>query len=248
MTKLFTTLCKLLGSGRVTTTTSHPQTSIQAERFNKTILTQLRNYIPEYQHNWDRFVQPHTNTFSTQVNRSTNTTLYSLVLAQQPPVLKVLYASSTVPTNAHGEPSTQSLRQQLEIRMQAIRTRTDAHLQEPQKQCESDYDRCVCKISTFHPGDLVFIDRLSLSKMKSGIADNIVTAAYNRLMPRSLGLFCNITTSSHFLVIDEYGAHSIVSADRATHVSHLTSLNTDKTLTRPSRQSVRKKTVPGKVK
>lgn len=58
--KLFASLCTLHGIRRLTTTPYHLQTSGQAARYNKTILTCLRHYVMEHQKDPDSFVQPLT--------------------------------------------------------------------------------------------------------------------------------------------------------------------------------------------
>ncbi len=51
----FLKVCGLLGTKQVFTTTYHPQTNGQVERFNRTLLQALRNYVAEHQRNWDEF-------------------------------------------------------------------------------------------------------------------------------------------------------------------------------------------------
>ena len=57
----------------------------QAERYNRTILAMLRNYVNEYKTDWDRYATALTYSFNCHVHRSTNTTSFNLVLSRPPP-------------------------------------------------------------------------------------------------------------------------------------------------------------------
>lgn len=52
VSKVFATLCGLLGVKHLTTTASCPQTNSQAEQFNKTVATRLRHFVGEHQQHW----------------------------------------------------------------------------------------------------------------------------------------------------------------------------------------------------
>lgn len=102
-------------------------------------------------------------------------------------------------------------------------------LQKTQEHYKTHYDRRVCEPFTFRSGKRPFIDEPPLSDTKSGISDNIATAASNKLYPQSLSPFCIVTVHSHSLVIDEHDKHNSVSIDRVTPAPHIANLNTDKT-------------------
>lgn len=80
--KFFTKVCALLGVTHIRTTTYSPQTNSQAEQFNNTILTRLQHYAAEHQRDWDTLVHPYTYAYNTQTHRSTNQTIFRLVLSQ----------------------------------------------------------------------------------------------------------------------------------------------------------------------
>ena len=73
-----------LGIKHVPTSTYHPQTNGQTERYNSSIIARLRHYVAEHQRNWDTFVQPLTYAYNTQVHRSTKCTPLELVTSRQP--------------------------------------------------------------------------------------------------------------------------------------------------------------------
>ena len=85
----FRDVCRLLGIQKVFTTEYHPQANGQAERFNRTILAALRDYVSDTQRDWDEWLGPLTYAYNMQVHRSTGTTPFDLVLSRHPPPLLV---------------------------------------------------------------------------------------------------------------------------------------------------------------
>ena len=85
----FRDVCRILGIHKVFTTEYHPQTNGQAERFNRTIVAAIRNYVSDSQRDWDEWLDPLTYAYNTQVHRSTGTTPFDLVLSRHPPSLLV---------------------------------------------------------------------------------------------------------------------------------------------------------------
>lgn len=66
--KFLKSVSRLLGIRRMNAITYYAQSSDQAELFNRTILTRLRNYVTEHQRNWDLVAQPLTVAYITQVH------------------------------------------------------------------------------------------------------------------------------------------------------------------------------------
>ena len=65
--KFFQAVCELLGISNVFTSTYHPQTNGQVERYNRTILAMLRNYVNEHQNDWDEFASVLTYAYNNHV-------------------------------------------------------------------------------------------------------------------------------------------------------------------------------------
>ena len=85
----FRNVCRILKIHKVFTAEYHPQTNGQAERFNRTIVAAIRNYVSDSQRDWDEWLGPLTYAYNTQVHRSTGTTPFDLVLSRHPPPLLV---------------------------------------------------------------------------------------------------------------------------------------------------------------
>ena len=53
--KFFQAVCSIRGLSNIFKSTYHPQTNVQVDRYNRTILAMLRNYVNEHQDDWDRY-------------------------------------------------------------------------------------------------------------------------------------------------------------------------------------------------
>ena len=89
ISKFFQSVCSRLGIKNIFTTTYHPQTNGQAERFNRTILSAIRHYTAEHPRDWDLYTGMLTYAYNTQVHRTTNLSPFELVLSRRPRPLSV---------------------------------------------------------------------------------------------------------------------------------------------------------------
>ena len=87
--RLFVDTCRVLGIKNVFTTTYHPQTNGQVERFNRTILSALRHYVAEHPRDWDLFSDALTYAYNTQAHASTMLAPFELVLSRPPPAISI---------------------------------------------------------------------------------------------------------------------------------------------------------------
>ena len=83
--KFFQAVCLQLGTKNVFTTAYHPQTNGQVERYNRTLLSMLRNYVNDNQDDWDVYASALTYAYNTHVHRTTGTTPFDLILSRPPP-------------------------------------------------------------------------------------------------------------------------------------------------------------------
>jgi transposase InsO family protein len=83
--RFFKDICGAMGIKQVFTSAYHPQTNGQVERFNRTILAQLRAFVGEDQSTWDLFSPAVTYAYNTQVHSSTGFSPFDLVLSRPPP-------------------------------------------------------------------------------------------------------------------------------------------------------------------
>ena len=80
----FQAVCSLLGLPNIFTYTYHPKSNGQVERYNRTILATLLNYVNKHQDDWERYATALTYAYNNHFHRSTGTTPFSLVFSRPP--------------------------------------------------------------------------------------------------------------------------------------------------------------------
>ena len=73
-----------------------PQANGQVERYNRTILAMLRNYVSEHQSDWEEYASALTYAYHNHVHRSTSTTPFDLMLSRPPPAFSLYHNSRGV--------------------------------------------------------------------------------------------------------------------------------------------------------
>lgn len=79
----------ILGCKSITTSTYHPQTNGQTERFNRAIISALRSYTAEHISDWYLYAETFTYAYNTQVHSSTGIRPFDLVLSRSPDPLAI---------------------------------------------------------------------------------------------------------------------------------------------------------------
>jgi hypothetical protein len=85
--KFFIEVCRELGIAKVFTTAYHPQTNVQVERFNRTILNDLRTCVAKSQTDWDDYTAAITFGYNSRIHASLGYAPFELVLWRPPPSL-----------------------------------------------------------------------------------------------------------------------------------------------------------------
>ena len=158
--RFFLKVCKILGIHKVFTTEYHPQTNGQAERFNRTILASLRNYVSESQKDWDEWLGPLTYAYNCQVHRSTGMTPFNLVLSRPPPPLIV--EEDLVDHNPPRNPRERRRRfsdakQKFLLRLREAILKARSNLARTQRRYKKDFDRRVRqRLRNLQVGDFVY--------------------------------------------------------------------------------------------
>ena len=198
--KFFQAVCSLLGLLNIFTSTYHPQTNGQVERYNRTILAMLRNYVNEHQDDWDRYATALTYAYTNHVHRSMGTTLFSSVLSRPPPEFSLHHTvrSRTRPT--------QEQRNDYVRRIDNTIEHAYTRLRATQACYKRYFDKCIRKIiQRIRTGDYVYIDPTDgLSKT-------------GKLQSLALGPFRVIRKDERTSVIDRNGVTERINADRLTY-------------------------------
>ncbi len=85
--KFFQSVCKILNVHNSFTTTYHPQTNGQTERFNRTIKAMIRSYLADHPRDWDLYTGALTFAYNCQPHSTTALAPFELVLSRTPPPL-----------------------------------------------------------------------------------------------------------------------------------------------------------------
>ena len=83
--KFFTSVCTILNVMNKFTTTYHPQTNGQVERYNRTLKAALNSYLDDHPHDWDLYARTLTYAYNCQPHTSTSLAPFELVLSRAPP-------------------------------------------------------------------------------------------------------------------------------------------------------------------
>ena len=195
--KFFQAVCQHLGISPRFITTYHPQTNGQAERYNRTIIAMLRNYVNDHQDDWDKYSEALTYAYNNHVHRSTLTTPFDLVLTRPPPPFSLHHSLNT------RQRPTAKTKTDFINRIDDAMTTAYARLAKTQARYKKDYDKTV-RLGNKHikSGDWVLIDNPEKSPTK--------------LELHAQGPFRVLSNDVHTITIDRNGALERVSSDRVT--------------------------------
>ena len=155
--KFYQATCIALGIKNKPTTTYHPQTNGQTERFNRTILRSLRHFVSDNLDDWDLYSDALTYAYNTQVHSSTNLAPFDLVLSRSPPSL------CTEPLPSLAGTSHLAARQRWLKRVQLLMRTHKKALTKAQERYKRNYDKTFDSNRRQPPGlkfyDQVFVRR-----------------------------------------------------------------------------------------
>ena len=101
----FRGVCSLLGISNRYSRTYHPQTNGRVERYNRTIVGQLRTYVEDHQDRWDELVSVLTLAYNSRPQQSTGVAPLELVTPERVRSLSVeRMVGSPKPEETDGSP------------------------------------------------------------------------------------------------------------------------------------------------
>lgn len=154
----FRGVCSLLGIKHVTSTTYHPQTQGQVERYNRTIVAQLRTYVEDHQDRWDELVSVLTVAYNSRPQQSTGVAPLEFVT----PDRVRTFVLDRLPESPYPKKFTGDPRQVREVRRAHLRDlafRVRKNLDLAQKRYKRGYDKRVLPSNQdLRTGDWVYID------------------------------------------------------------------------------------------
>ena len=201
------------------TTAYHPQTNGQTERFNRTLVQRLRNYVEEHQRDWDEYIQPLTFAYNTQVHQSTETTPFDLVPTRPPSGLAL--PGTVLQDAVSNTEDRQTLVQYERATLRKLRDalgRTRVKLTAAQRRCKTDFDQKVRFRPVIAVGDFVCVDRppRPLTNTERGDLPSDGGAPSVKLLPKTEGPFRVRSATETTVAVDQDGVSNRVSIDRVT--------------------------------
>ena len=139
VSKLFQRIYSYIGMEKMYTSTYYPQTNGQVERYNRTILDMLRNYVNEHQDDWDEYVTALKYAYNTSVHHSMGTTPFDLVLSHPPAGVTLHYDVGEPRYYSNSKKSREDYIRRLEMAILNGRDR----LQKTQLRYKQDFDKRI---------------------------------------------------------------------------------------------------------
>lgn len=207
VSQIFETICNYLGLKH-----SQPRMSSldqgQAERYNRILISSLPNYVAEHHFDCNILVQTLTFAYNTEVNRSTGTIPFSLVLLRDLPGPITFDRLSALLKATNYATARSVLWFLLLQRIPLMRDTTEKNLSTMQRRYKNRHDYGVCPVTSFIPGQRVYNDCTPLSAIAT---DWLATDSYSKLLPQKLGPYCTLSVSAKSITIEEVGIPNTIS-------------------------------------
>lgn len=144
MSKFFLAVCRSLGIETRESTPYHPQTNGQVERYNRTIIKQIRHYVADNPRRWDELLPILTYAYNTQPHRSTGVAPFEMVIPRRIPNLSVHSPPPGVAIQAHGttkDGSPLSVKRSFMARLRKTIPLVAEALRKTQQRYKKNYDK-----------------------------------------------------------------------------------------------------------
>jgi len=193
----FQGVCSLMGIKNLYTTTYHPQTNGQVERFNKTLVDMFAHYIEDHQDNWDELVAVLALAYNSRPHRTTGIAPLDFVTPRR----LTNFSLERIPVGLlpeQGDSPVEARSRFLEALKELI-PQVRASIAKTQARYKRDYDKKVRpRRVPVKSGDYVYL-RNHQRKHKLG--------------PKATGPYEVLETDGRTFLLDQYGIPYRVSAD-----------------------------------
>ena len=160
---LFTALCTLLEIKKTRTSSYHPCSNGQIERYNRTLMSLIRAHLEGDSQNWDINIPLLAGAIRGMVNRQTGFTANMMMLGRETkrPIEHILGK----PTELPDKPNCEYVRH-LASHMRTVHLHAREQLKTSLKIQKDDYDKNIFS-TTYKPGDMVYRKNLAFHKGQS---------------------------------------------------------------------------------
>lgn len=150
--------CGMLGIKHVTSTTDHPQTQGQVERYDRTIVTQLRTYVEDHQDRWDELASVLTVAYNSRPHQSTGVAPFEFVAPDRVRTFALdRLPESPYPKQFTGDPRQAREARRAHLRNLAFKVRKNLDL--AQRRYKKGYDNRVQPAhQALRVGDWIYVD------------------------------------------------------------------------------------------
>jgi len=202
MSTFFQGVCSLLGISNRYSTTYHSQTNGQVERYDRTIVGQLRTYFEDHQDHWDELVSMLTLAYNSRPQQSTGVAPLEFVTPEWVRSLSVeRMVGSPTPEATDGSPG--AIREVIRERLRNLIRKVRRSITLAQRLYKRNYDARVRPVNKdVQAGDWVFVDGHARTTYKLGTR----AAGPYKVLARGEGTF----------LLDIGGYPETVSSDHVT--------------------------------
>jgi len=205
MSKFFLSVCRTLGIEPRASTPYHPQTNGQVERYNRTIVKQIRHYVQDNTRMLDELLPILTYAYNTQPHRSTGIAPFEMVIPRRIPNLTVHSPQPGVAIQSHGgtkDGSSLSIKRAFMARLRKTIPKVAAALRKTQQRYKKNYEK-----------------NLATRNKDVRVGDYVYTKAHQRrdkLSSLTLGPFLVVDLDDKTFVVKQGDEETRVSLDQAT--------------------------------
>lgn len=118
-----------------------------------------------------------------------------------------------LPTEANAETPSRTLRLRLLSKIAELRHNADKQMKAAQRRYKRHHDAQVQEEAQFHVGPLVYVNYPALL---TSTRDKMAAEAYTELLPRAVGPYFVISTTSYIISLDQDGVPNTIPADSAS--------------------------------
>jgi len=165
---IFQGIRSLLGITNRYSRTYHRQTNGQVERYNRTIVEQLRTFVEDHQYRWDALVSMLTLAFNSRPQQSTEVAPLDSATPKRVGSLSVERVVGS-PAPEEQDRSPRGVREAIRARLRNLVHKVRRPLSVAHRRYKRNYDACVRPLNKdIQAGDRVFIEFHARTKQKLG--------------------------------------------------------------------------------